>query len=976
MAGEASSTEPQGPPVLAGRQYASEEALARIWSEVLRLPSVDRTANFFEIGGDSLKAMEVIVRVSEDMQVDLPLIAFFENPTVAHLAEVLSGGQRASEVALAKIWAEVLRLPRVEPDANFFDIGGDSLKAMEVIVRVSEELQVDLPLIAFFEDPTVTHLASVVDELKGVATTSITRVPGRREFPLSYAQQLFWLLEQQNPGTGIYNTPRVFRIRGIVDQSVLERSLNELRRRQEILQVRFRQGVDGPGQIVDGGDPLQLAVTDLSGLGADASEQSGMKLAFETVREPFNLNTGPVLRARLVRLAAEDWLLCMAVHHVVSDGFTGSILLDDLGSIYDAFAAGEGSPLPELDLHFTDYAAWEQLWMQGSRLDEELAYWRSVLQAAPTSIDLPTDFPRPSEPDRLGHLRSIAIPIELLERLQACAQTNGTTLFTVLAAALRILLYRWSGQADFLLGTVSSNRSRSGAERMIGCFVNPLPLRNSVKTGESALDLLVREKKAVMEAFAHQDCPFAKIVEAINPERTSNDNPLFNVALMLQNFPDIARSGRYFHAELVNFDMQMALLDLRFIAMETRDGLQLSCEYKSSLFGEETVDTLLHAYVEVLRATADDPATMLADIVLPEPLMRQAADARRRDQIPAVAITASFTAEPIEEPLNYLLSELGMKYCVAFAPYQQLFQQLLDPTSLVRTAEGFAVVLVRSEDWLHDENGANGDPREKLEQLADELIGALRAAQDGPAPLIVCFCPASRAMSEKADWIEWHRNLETKVTVAFALVPSVQVICSGEILDLYPVDEYEDEYAQRLGNVPYTTDFFSALGTMLVRRMWGIAANRYQAIVMDCDHVLWSGGCGDGQRVVVDEARRAVQKSLLEQRDAGMLLCLCSGRGEEDVRAALEDDPAMLLQRDDFVAAACGPQSSTERLAEVARELELGLDSFIFLSGDQTACSEVESAFPEVLTLQVPADSDDIAAWLKHVWAFDRFNGR
>src|SRR5271157_1339494 len=217
-------------------------------------------------------------------------------------------GRRAPEDAIAKIWAEVLRLPRVETDANFFEIGGDSLKAMEVIARGSEVLHVDLPLIAFFEDPTVTHLAAVVDELKPVGTATIARVPGRREFPLSYSQQVFWLLEQQNPGSGIYNTCRVFRVRGNLDGALLERSLNELRRRHEILRVRFLQGENGPVQVVESGTPLQVAVIDLSSLDAGASEQVAMNLALETVREPFNLKTGPLLRARLIRLAPEDYL--------------------------------------------------------------------------------------------------------------------------------------------------------------------------------------------------------------------------------------------------------------------------------------------------------------------------------------------------------------------------------------------------------------------------------------------------------------------------------------------------------------------------------------------------------------------------------------------------------------------------------------------------------------------------------------------
>src|SRR5208337_1837781 len=186
-----------------GSRKPVEETLANIWASVLRLPHVDTHANFFEIGGDSLKAMEVIGRVREVLQVDLPLISFFEDPTVNHLAEVLSGERTELEDALANIWQEVLRLSHIDKDANFFEIGGDSLKAMEVIARVSEVLHVDLPLIAFFEQPTITHLAAVVDELKPVGTATITRVPGRREFPLSYSQQVFWLLEQQNPGSGI-----------------------------------------------------------------------------------------------------------------------------------------------------------------------------------------------------------------------------------------------------------------------------------------------------------------------------------------------------------------------------------------------------------------------------------------------------------------------------------------------------------------------------------------------------------------------------------------------------------------------------------------------------------------------------------------------------------------------------------------------------------------------------------------------------
>lgn len=847
----------------------------------------------------------------------------------------------ASEEAIAGIFREVLGVSGIGRESNFFDIGGDSLKAMDVIVRVGELMQVELPLFTFFEDPTVAHLAAVVDELKGGETAApIARVPGRTEFPLSYGQQVFWLLEQQNPDSGLYNTTRIFRIYGRVDAVVLERAINELCRRQEILRVRFLTGVNGPVQVAGPGEPLSLALTDLAGVPAAEREEAARRVALETVREPFRLERGPAMRARLVRLSDEESLLCMAIHHVVSDGFTGSILLDELVALYDAFASGEPSPLPELELHFTDYAAWEQEWMRGERLERELAYWRGALAGVPGAVNLPTDRARSAEPDRKGHLRASAAPGDVLAGLQVLAQANGTTLFAVLTAGMRALLYRWSGQKEFLIGTVASNRSRGGTERMFGCFVNPLAIRNAVREGQSVRELLSAEKSAAMDAFAHQDCPFAKIVEAINPERTSNDNPLFNVALLLQSFPSIERTGRHFRAEHIHFDAEVALLDLRFIVTETSGGLRVVCEYKSSLFDVETVDALLEAYTGVLRAMAANPAGAVAELPLPEALAQQANAARRRDYRPAIAVSASFTAEPVAEPLAFLLQELGLSYRVEFAPYQQVFQQLLDPASQVRTADGFGVLLVRWEDWLHGEGS-----REKIEALAGELTGALRAALNGPASLIVCFCPASRA---RRDWSEWLERLETQVADAFS-GGRVQVIGSRELQDLYPVEEYEDEYAQKLGNVPYTADMFSAIGTMLMRRIWSLTENHYKVIALGDS--LPGGG--------------VLEAALLEQRDAGMLLCLCS-------EAADEAQASLPIASDELVAASFGRKASAGGLQHLAGDLGLGLENFIYLSADAEECAAVEAAMPEVLVQEVPADAAGIPAWLAHVWAFDR----
>src|SRR5215472_3321125 len=503
----------------------------------------------------------------------------------------------ASESALAGIWKDVLRLETLAPGANFFDVGGDSLMVMDVIARVREELGVDLPLMAFFEDPSIGHLAGVIDDLGGAATgPTITAEPGRLEFPLSHAQQVFWLLDQQHPGTGLYNTARVFRIHGDADPAVLERALNVMVRRNAILRVRFVSASNGPIQIVQDSPHLTIPTADVSNLPADSREPAAVELALETIHQPFDLTTGPVVRARFIRITPDESLLCMSIHHVVSDGFTGSLLLDEWGAIYDAIADGRDWNAPEPEFHFTEYAAWEREQMSGARLEKELEYWRSALSPAPSLLRLPADFPPPSQPDHKGQHVYRTLSAEEAQRIRAFAQSNGTTVFTVLNTAVRILMYRWTGATDFSLGTIAANRSRPGTERMMGCVVNPLPLRNPVTAGQTVRDLLLAESKAIMDAFAHQDCPFASIVDAVNPERSGADNPLFNVATMLQNFPAIRYEGRHFTAEGVNLDAGIALLDLRFFAIESGPALELSCEHKTSLFRESTAVALLESY--------------------------------------------------------------------------------------------------------------------------------------------------------------------------------------------------------------------------------------------------------------------------------------------------------------------------------------------------------------------------------------------
>jgi amino acid adenylation domain-containing protein/FkbH-like protein len=975
-----------------------------VWSDVLKIEEIDATKNFFDLGGDSLKAIEMISRLQALLHVEVPLIAFFEDPTIAHLAAVAdellphNGSSdpavSKTQAAVATVWSDVLQLGEGEIDAtnNFFDLGGDSLKAIEVISRLQAVLHVELPLIAFFEDPTIAHLAAVADEMlresgiAGPSAASATAASGKLETaPLSFAQLMYWLLQQIDPLGHLYHQTRVVRIRGAFRADILQRAVDEICGRHEVLRTRIEPGADEPIQVIDPNGRVAVLIEDLSAVAADAREDAAMAAALSESQLPFDLASDLPMRVRLLRLGHDDHLLSVVMHHVVADGQTGSIFFDELSALYGAMLAGKPSGLPELAFQYPEYAAGQREQMQGARRDKETEYWGSQLAGAPPHLDLPTDKPRPERAGNDGDLCGVMVPPATLQRLKALSQATGSTLFAVLMSALRIVLYRWaSGQAgstaqqDMVIGTVASNRTRAGSDKVIGCFLNFLPLRNSVSADEPAAGVLNREKQIVRDAFAHGDLPFVKIAAAAGSSRISDANPLYNVVLLLQNYAETNFTGESFTGRFVDLKSDTALLDLRFLAEERAGGLQLDCEFKTELFDRASVQSLLEGFAGVLETLADDPARLVSDFVLPQAMMTQAEATRRREQKQTVAITSTFTAEPLEAPLAFWMKELGIRSEVSFAPYSQVFQQLLDPASQVlRNRDGFNIVLLRLTDWQRfEENASAAEAREKIERSVRELAGTLKAVAPGlSAPMLVCLCPAERKFAADQEWAEFLIGMEQMLASELSAISGVHVITPAQIADFYPVEDYEDPYADKLGHIPYTPAFFTALGSMLARRIFSLRSGPRKVIVLDCDNTLWKGVCGEEgpSGVVVDTPRRALQEFTLRQIESGMLICLCSKNAEEDVDAVFAQNAGMVLRDKDIAARRVNWNPKSQNLRELAAELQLGLDSFVFVDDNPIECAEVEAQCPEVLTLLLPQNDEQIPGFLKNVWALDHW---
>ena len=447
---------------------------------------------------------------------------------------------------------------------------------------------------------------------------SIPRRSGADAPPLSFAQQRLWLLQQLDPESPAYNMPGALRMTGPLDVPVLERAINEIVRRHETLRTTFVVVEGEPRQFIHAELRVPLIPEDLRAYPEPERLAEARRLAFEESRRPFDLVAGPLLRVRLLQLADDDHVVIVTAHHIVSDGWSNGVFAGELGELYRAFVAGRPSPLAEPAIQYADYAQWQRAWLQGDRLSAQVEYWRRQLASVPTLV-LPTDKPRPAAQSIGGALETIAVPPDLCERLKTLTQDEGATLFMTLLAAFDVLLARHSGQHDIAVGAAIANRSRSEIENLIGFFVNTLVMRTDVSGDPTVRELLARARETALGAFAHQDLPFERLVEELQPERLLNQNPLVQVMFTVQNAP----ATRFDLGELVltpfDFTLTTTRFDLELHVHEEREGLSLRLFYSTDLFDRSSAARLLRQYVALLTGMAADPRARLSQLSLIDP---------------------------------------------------------------------------------------------------------------------------------------------------------------------------------------------------------------------------------------------------------------------------------------------------------------------------------------------------------------------
>ena len=541
-----------------------------------------------------------------------------------HLKERTGRGEyveprTATEQTVAGIWANLLGLPKISLHDNFFELGGHSLLATRVMVRVRKTTGVELPLRALFAHPTVAKLAAHIDSCVPESTAllpPIVPVSRDRELPLSFSQQRLWFLEQLKPGDPVYHSFQALLIEGPLDAAALELSLNEIVRRHEVLHTVFETVAGRPVQRVAPFTPISLRSMNLGDVPSAERSATLKQLAGEERQQPFDLSRGPLIRALLVVLGEQEHALLLTLHHSVSDGWSMGILCREMQALYEAFASGAPMPLPALPIQYADFAVWQREHLQGEVLDEQLAYWREQLANVSSVLELPSDRRRPEVASFRGARLTFELNKELTDRLKALSQREGATLFMVLLAAFDVLLYRYSNQTDIAVGTAIANRNRDETEGLIGFFVNMLVLRTDMKGNPTFIDLLQRVKQMTLAAYQHQDVPFEQIIEMLQPQRSLNRTPLYQVEFVLQNAPLEPLEVRGLRFTPIDVQEVSSETDLNLVMTESESGLAGDVVYATELFDATTIERMMGHFRNLLEEIVKAPEQRLLELPL------------------------------------------------------------------------------------------------------------------------------------------------------------------------------------------------------------------------------------------------------------------------------------------------------------------------------------------------------------------------
>ncbi|MGD2085191.1 MAG: amino acid adenylation domain-containing protein [Candidatus Aminicenantes bacterium] len=882
-----------------------------------------------------------------------------------------------TEQKLLELWSQVLPIESPDVTADFYKLGGNSLNVMALISKIHKEFDIRISLGEMFTNTTIEKQAKIIMAAKKAEFAAINPVEEKEYYPVSSAQKRLCVLNEMEGIRQTYNMFSATMMPGELEPKRFQQVLEELIARHESLRTSFDLINGEYVQVIRRQADFELLYLEM--------REDEFKQAISEFIQPFDLKTAPLLRASLVRLEKEKYCFLYDMHHIISDGFSLGILIRDFIYLY----ADKGNELPTLSIRYKDYTQWQDQLFQGEEIKRQEAYWLNRFQGELPLLSMPLDFERPSQRTFEGSTSSRIIPVETVNKLTAYEQEKNVTLNTLLFALYTLLVSEYSGQDEVIIGSLAAGRQHADLENIIGMFANFLPIRCIVDRTTSFDQFLSTIKQNLLGAYENQDYPFEDLVDHLSGSLAPARNPLFDTMLIFHNEGQAASDRPIKESKVVPYHLtgSTSKLDFKLDASLTVDKkLYCALEYNINLFTEESIKGFMEHFTLLIEKVLQNPGIKLEDLEcltdeerhrVQEKRERPAAASTNGKPSINVVISATFTAEPIKDYIRWWGQQFQLEVEVVFAPYNQVFQQLLQETSEISTNPGINVLLIRFEDWLRDvsESITDEDKCKQLEnnyrQLRDIFINKKKQV-----PYLLGVFPVSTHLGFSALVSGYLEDLNTrwKNLLKGPEAGNVYIMDFTGLAQCYQVPEVFDAVMDSEGHIPFSNEYYAALGTDIARRIIAFNNEPFKVIALDCDNTLWEGICGeDGALGVrVTDPYRELQRFMLKKYNQGLLLAICSKNNQNDVWEVFEKNPDMILTKEHFVGWRINWEPKSENIRSLARELNLGTDSFIFIDDSPNECSEVMSNCPEVLALQLPRSSESIPGFLSHVWALDK----
>ncbi|MBW4028782.1 MAG: HAD-IIIC family phosphatase [Acidobacteria bacterium] len=851
----------------------------------------------------------------------------------------------------------------LEAERTLSALGADSLGTLALSHSLQEEFGLEIAAETLFDASPVDICTWIVQtsssgRLPRSRTIEKERSVGGTTWPASSQQYRLWLLQQLSPDSSAYNVAVAFTITGDLNIQALSAAGRSIFASHPVLRSTFYQA--GDILVAAEGNATQpiFKLLDLQ-YSEPVRLEDLPNLIRQEMIHPFDLARGPLFRLTVIRTSARRSVLICTVHHILADLWSMRVLVNNLFAHYERVLQSstlrEDSSLSPI-IPFTPDAASRTA---ASEEPEHIEYWKRQLSDLPSPLTLIGARPRSSRQSDATNARTRPIDDDLRNRTRELARNLRCTEFTVLLAAYALFLRRHSGSEDVIIATPFMHREQAAVRNLIGLFAEPVPIRVSVGDKASGRELIARAKASIAKANEHNSVLFGKLVELAAPERIPGVLPIAQA--FMGYYPGILQAPTVHSLSIEPLDIfpDQSDYDISLDFTGTRDRPSVTLRTNADLFGSVDVDRLLDDYISIVTQMTQAPDASPGDMIAngdEQEVLRPSED---------LAVAATFTAEPIAEFLEFWAQRMSLSLRISFLPTARIHDALV--AGLRQSPQNITnIFLVRLKDWVHGSIS--------LDAAVAEFLAALKQRADSSAQhLIVCLCPTHSGAVDDPEAQLAIQECEKRLRDELETLPNVSWVSGHDVIERYKVERAYDLVADKLGNIPYTDEFYAALGTAVLRKLLALRTPRTKVLVFDGDNTLWDGIVGEEgvNGVYFNKKTLALHRFLLAKKHEGVLLCLSSKNEEEDVVAVFEQHLELELSLRDFVARQVNWRKKSENILIMARELNLGPESMLFVDDDPIECGEVAAHCPGISTLTL-AKSDDKVAILNHYWPLDR----